>query len=1068
MNNFKYIVVSSLLIGLICSLASFQASAQSKGLNILRGEVVDLSTAEKLPGATVLVSETGQLTVSDKDGSFMLELDSGKYMLSVHFIGFKTRNIPVSIPADKEIRVEMEADEIALESVEIVSTGFQQLPKERATGSFAYLGQDLVDRRVSTNILERLEDVAPGVIFNRNNAGSDPISIRGRSTLFANTTPLIVIDNLPYEGAIENINPNDVESITVLRDAAAASIWGAQAGNGVIVITTKSGKRGQPLSISFNSNVTMAEIPDLHYRPQMEITDFIDLEIRLFEKGYYNSAANSVNKNPLSPTVETLLALGEGRITQSEADARISAYRNQDFRSELEENYYRKAVNQQYFLQAQGGGDNHNLLFSAGYDRNLSSVIGNANQRITINAKSDFRLLADRLRVSTGIYLGKATTQTGTNVPTGYAYDILQDGQGNHLPITSLLNRRYIDQQAESGLLDWNFVPLDEIGMMDNSVNGMDYRINASLNYKLFEGLDAQVVYQYWNSGTTTRNRDDQKLFSMRHLINNYTQVEEDGQLLRNIPLGDRLELNNEQAHSHNVRFQVNYFKKFKGGSSITALGGSEIRDLSRISDAALYYGYDDATGVSRLVDYLSLFPMQYNPGLRRAIPAGDTHSGVTDRYLSYFLNTSYNFRDRYTLSASGRKDMSNLFGVEANMRGVPLWSAGAAWNISSERFYHWDWMGFMRLKLTYGYNGNVDKSISALTAVAIATRNILIPNLPFAVITNPPNPDLRWERIGITNLALDFESKNSRVAGSIEYYHKKGKDLIGESPVPLSNGILSYTGNFSETKTNGIDLMLTTVNTLGALKWTTIAMASFIDEEVVSFKGARTLSQYLGSSGGGLVPREGSPLFAIYSYRWGGLDPDSGNALGYLDGELSDDYGKILGATQPEDLILHGAARPTYFGALRNELSYKNWNLSANVTYRAGYYFRRRSVNYRDLLTGVISHPDYADRWQQPGDELTTQIPAMPEVLNTSRDSFYQFSSVLVEKGDHVRLQDVRLSYTLGRAAFPNLPFQNMEIYGYANNLGIIWKATSLNLDPDYPETKPLRSIAFGLRVGF
>ncbi len=1068
MKKCRGILIASLLIGLMECLAVLQATAQNKAVYSLRGEVIDLSTAEKLPGATVLVSETGQLTVSDRNGNFELELDSGKFTLSVHFIGFKTQNIAVSIPGDQQIKVEMEADEIALESVEIVSTGFQQLPKERATGSFAYLGQDLVDRRVSTNILDRLEDVAPGVIFNRNNAGSDPISIRGRSTLFANTTPLIVIDNLPYEGAIENINPNDVESITVLRDAAAASIWGAQAGNGVIVITTKSGKRGQPLSISFNSNVTMAEIPDLHYSPQMEITDFIDQEIRLFERGYYNSAANSVNRNPLSPTVETLLALREGRLTQSEADSRISAYRNRDFRSELEENYYRNAVNQQYFLQAQGGGDNHNLLFSAGYDRNLYSVIGNSNERITLNAKSDFRLLADRLRLSTGIYLGKATTRTGTNVPTGYAYDILQDGLGNHLPITSLLDRRYIDQQAGSGLLDWNFIPLDEIGMVDNSVNGMDYRINASLNYKLFEGLDAQVVYQYWNSATTTRNRDDQNLFSMRHLINNYTQVDEDGQLLRNIPLGDRLELNNEQAHSHNVRFQANYFRKFKGGSSITALGGAEVRDLSRISDASLYYGYDDATGVSRLVDYLSLFPMQYNPGLRRAIPAGDSHSGATDRYVSYFLNASYSFRDRYTLSASGRKDMSNLFGVETNMRGVPLWSAGAAWNISSERFYKWDWMGFMRLKLTYGYNGNVDKSISALTAVAFATRNILIPNLPYALITDPPNPDLRWERIGITNLALDFESKNARVAGAIEYYHKKGKDLIGESPVPLSNGILTYTGNFSETKTNGLDLMLTTVNTVGALKWTTIAMTSFIDEEVVSFKGARTVGQYLGSSGGGLVPREGSPLFAIYSYKWGGLDPDSGSSLGYLDGELSDDYGKIIGATQPEDLIFHGAARPTCFGALRNELNFKNWSLSVNVTYRAGYYFRRRSVNYRDLLTGVISHPDYADRWQQPGDEMKTQVPAMPEVLNTSRDSFYQFSSVLVEKGDHVRLQDIRLSYTLGRTVFPNLPFQNMELYGYANNLGIIWQASNIDLDPDYPNTRPLRSVAFGLRIGF
>jgi hypothetical protein len=167
-----------------------------------------------------------------------------------------------------------------------------------------------------------------------------------------------------------------------------------------------------------------------------------------------------------------------------------------------------------------------------------------------------------------------------------------------------------------------------------------------------------------------------------------------------------------------------------------------------------------------------------------------------------------------------------------------------------------------------------------------------------------------------------------------------------------------------------------------------------------------------------------------------------------------------------PESLIFHGSARPTLFGSIRNTVDWKRWNLSINMSYRLGYYFRRTSVDYTALSRGEITHSDYSDRWQQAGDEAFTQIPSQPAYLNTQRHNFYSRSAVLVVKGDHIRLQDVRMGYVWDNASSPRLPFRKIEAFVYMNNLGIIWKATDMDLDPDFRTMKPLQSASLGLRI--
>ncbi|EOZ91938.1 TonB-dependent receptor [Indibacter alkaliphilus LW1] len=1058
----KKALLKKLPLGLfILALALVPLASQAQ----LKGTVLTMPNRQELPGAVIMIRPSDRSAISDAQGEFSISLEEGIHTLTVSYLGFKTYTLQLDYPQTNELTIILEPDQMDLGEVEVVTTGYHEIPKERATGSFVKVGQELVDRRISTNILERLEDVTSGLIFNRNSPNTDPLSIRGRSTLFGNSFPLIVIDNLPYEGPLENINPNDVESVTVLRDAAAASIWGAQAGNGVIIITTKKGKMDMPLKVSFNSNVNVIEPQDLFYQPLMDIGDFVNHERGLFEANYYNAQINAPSRQPLSPVVETMLAERNGLISQSERDAALATFSQQDRREQLRDFYYRPAVNQQYALQLTGGGKNHNYAFSAGYDRNGSDVIDNTFERITLTAKNSWSAFSNRLEISTGIAYSKTADRSGTSVPNIlHPYEALRDANGNNLAVVSAINTRFRDQMQGSGLLDWSFRPLDEIGMVNSRTGSDDFRINLGTNYKIIEGLNAQVLYQLWRNNLSSSNLQEEELFTMRNLINSFTQVAEDGSLSRPVPLGSRLYTTKRESFSHNLRGQLNYSRKFQIGE-LAALGGWEMRDRQSLQDRMSYYGYNDRLGISTPIDHVTLFPQFQNPGSRQAIPYGGLHSGDIDRFVSYFANASYTLQDKYTLTMSGRRDMSNLFGVNANQRGVPLWSVGGSWLISNESFFNWDYMPFLKLRTTYGYNGNVDRFSSALTTMRYTTFNMIIPGLPYGFINTPPNPDLRWERIKITNFGLDFENKSGRLSGNIEFYTKTGVDLIGESLIPESNGLMNFRGNFSSTRTMGWDITLNTLNLDRGIRWNTQYLISFVNDKVLSFDGSRSVGQYIGSASTSVMPMEGNPLFAVYSYGWQGLHPDTGDPMGLFEGEASTNYAGIINSFTPETLYYHGPARPTAFGSVRNDFMYKALGISFNLSYRFGHYYRRRSVNYMDLNRGMITHGDFSERWQQPGDEAITNVPSLPVGLNNARHLFYQGSGSLIESADNIRLQDIRLSYRPGTGLPKNSPLSGAEIYCYVNNVGILWKATNERIDPEFQTMRPLRSVALGVR---
>jgi TonB-linked SusC/RagA family outer membrane protein len=1041
----------------------------------LTGRVTSASDQTPLPGVNVIIKGTTAGTSTNAEGIFTIEAAEHQTLI-FSFIGYKQMAMPVGEQVYMD--VQLEEDIATLGEVTIVSTGYQQLPKERVNGSFVQIDNTLLNRRVGPHLLARLEDVTSGLIFNRNMEGKEnDISIRGMSTINSQSQPLIVIDNFPYEGDINTLNPNDVESITVLKDAAAASIWGARAGNGVIVITTRKGASNQATKVSFNSNVTFTQKPDLFYQSKMSSAQMIENERRLFDKGYYTTAETSYS-SPLTPAVELMIANRDGLLSDSDLERKLAELSTYEVRNDYEAYLYRNSVHQQHAINLQGGSSTHRYYMAAGFDQNLDNLVGNEYSRLTLNLNNAWTVLKDKLTINAGIYYSRNTTRTdngGTSAITYngsnpmYPYARLKDDSGNNTAITKDHRQSFMEQAAGEGLLDWSYSPLEEIEATDNKATLADYRINTSLNYSIIDGLNAEVLYQYWESNRQHRILHQENSYYTRNLVNRFSSVDGDGIVTRNIPVGGILDNTHTASLNHALRGQLNFNKVF-GDHALSALAGYEVRELDTRESITRNYGYNDALATTQPVEYTTYFYRYDNPYSGGSIPYVDSQSSLTDRFISSYANASYTYKDRYSISASARRDQSNLFGVNTNQKSVPLWSAGIGWTISEEPFYPLPWLSYLKLRTTYGANGNINKDVTAYTT-AYSLGYDELTGLPYSVIQNPGNADLKWEKVKVYNLGIDFEAAHQRLTGSFEFFTKAGEDLIGTRAFAPSSGVTSFTGNFASTRSSGVDLTLNSVNIKAGLQWNTTLLVSVLKERVRKYESETSvgsLLQYGPGMEGFVAPQEDKPLYAIYSYAWAGLDPETGNPRSYLNGVPSTDYNAIVNETTAEKLLYHGPARPTHYGSLRNTLTWKNIAFSFNVSYRLGYYFRKKSVLYNEVLSGYVSHGDYGLRWQQQGDEAVTNVPSLPESYDNNREMIYTYSSALVEKGDHIRLQDISLSYTLDCRHMERLPFSKVEIYSYVNNIGILWKAASGNLDPDYPTSKPSRSVALGVRIDF
>ena len=1026
--------------------------------------VVKDEAGKPAAGVSVSVKGTNKGTTTNDNGEFtLIDIDPSATLVfsSVNMETYETK-----LNGRNDLALVLKAKVSKLEDVEItsVNTGYQTIPKERATGSFVHIDNALLNRSVSTNILDRINGVTSGVLFTPGltpgTVSSDnraAISIRGRSTIYSNPNPLIILDNFPYDGDLSTINPNDIESIDILKDAAAASIWGAYSGNGVIVITTKKGKYNQPMRVSLNTNFSIGNKPNLYYTPFLNTSDYIDVEQYLFGVGGFNFYTGSTaTATQISPVGEILIRQKNGLIGAADASAQISSLRTVNYRKDLNNYFYQPAVNQQYAINLNGGGTNNQYFFSAGFDNNQPNLKYNNYQRFTLNGNNTYSLFKDKFQINAGILYAQSTT---SNNNSGFFNAIpewqLVSSDGLPIPVGVKYRQGYLDTAGQGKLLDWNYRPLEEAQLSDNTIKLINYTINLGLKYKIIKGFELNMLYQYSDGNSTQQNYHSQTTFYARDLINRYTNVNfTTGTITYRIPKGGIVDFSSLSYYSHQLRTVLNYSHNWGTSHSLTALAGGEIKNYNSQSRTYTLYGYDKSIQTAANIDFIDPFPLYSTLlGSTKLIPSNVSNLGATNRYLSYFANLAYTYLGRYIITVSGRQDASNIFGVSTNEKTVPLWSVGIKWNLDKEPFYNLQWLSHLNARVTYGYNANSNTNVSALTT-ATYSSNVNQWNQRVATLQNPPNPLLRWEKINILNIGLDFGIKGDIIKGSVEYYKKKGTDILGNAPIAPQLGTTQFFGNLADTRGQGVDVTITSqIISRKQFQWNAEFLLSYTTDKITSYKfKPSTINTYVSNQTGGVNPLEGNPVYAVMGYRFAGLDT-SGRPQFLFDGKISTDYSGLVSSTNYDNLKYIGPATPVYFGSLRNTFAFKQISLSFNITYKMGYWFTNPYVTTAGSGgTGAGQvFQDYQSRWQKKGDEQFTSIPAYVYGTSDGRYVVYSFSDANAIKGDHIRLQDLELDYTLNKKQFSKLPFTNVKLYFYVNNIGILWRANNKGIDPDY-----------------
>ncbi|HMC98672.1 MAG TPA: hypothetical protein VKH37_00915, partial [Ferruginibacter sp.] len=431
-------------------------------------------------------------------------------------------------------------------------------------------------------------------------------------------------------------------------------------------------------------------------------------------------------------------------------------------------------------------------------------------------------------------------------------YTMLADSAGNPIPVMVQYRQAYLDTAGGGKLLNWNYYPLDEHNNISNKNRSQSLVGDINLNIKLIKGLNADIKYQYERQAATTTIQYDPESFYARNLINTYSQLNRNtGVVTYKVPKGGILSNSSSLLMSHNFRGQLNFLQTWHK-HEVSAIAATEVREVHSTSNSFVTYGYNSDILTFSPVDFANSYP-NYVTGSTSFISSGVSFSDKINRFVSFLGNAGYNYNNKYSLTVSGRRDASNLFGVHTNDKWNLLWSVGAGWDVSKEKFFHFKPVNYLKLRMTYGYSGNVDQRNAAVTVLTYQSNSSFL-QTPTAIISQFGNPDLRWEKVGMFNAGIDFKAFNGRLQGFIEHYRKREKDLFGSAAVDYT-AVATYRldRNVASMKGWGWDIELSSINLNGKIGWTSNLNFSTNHDKVTDYYLAiRSATSYL--SGGTAV----------------------------------------------------------------------------------------------------------------------------------------------------------------------------------------------------------------------
>ena len=998
---------------------------------------VDDEHGEPLPGVSVVLKGTTTGVATDINGEFTLMVPNAEAVLVFSFVGMKTQELPVV--ADKPMRVVLESASEQMD--EVVVTGVQTIEKGRATGSFALINQEDMKAVYSMSLSEKLEGQVPGLYLDKNNE----MIIRGVSTLNANTKPLIVVDGFPMESSELNLNPNDIEQVTVLKDAASASIWGIRAANGVVVVTTKRGAQNKGLQVSYSGNVTYgsrASWDDLHI---LNSHDYAHLD-------FENAVDQGVSNRPYSGRTEIediALAYENGELSLEQAYAKVDTIGMFNNQKQIEDNFYRNTFSQQHNLSIQAGGERNAMYISLSYDQNKDTEVGNEYNKVNLLFNNDV-YLRKNFTASLGVRGTYQVTKRNAEDVTEYEpYKRILNDDGTYYNERTGISDVWQEAFLELGMKDWHKNILENMRMNDKKTK--DYNVSTSLrlSWKPIEQLElsSQGNYEFGNSEAIDWYSEDH--YTTRNLTNQYTNVRvEDNrpvEIIENyLPTsGGIRDITNEHTISYSVRNMITWSDQ-QGEFDYKVMIGNEFYSLEGNTYSDRLWGYDPELLTSQSINLAELqagVPGYTGTGDDLNLSYAPSTEETLERYTSYFGTASVTWRERYDLFGSVRLDQTNLLTNASEFRNNPSWSVGAKWNIAREDFFKTDWVNELGLRLSYGLTGNIDKSTGP-DIVAEAETDFMT-QMNYLNVTNPSNPELGWEKTYSWNVGADAVLWNGRLNVTADFYSKKSKNLLANVEIDPTVGWASVYRNSAEVVNRGIDLTLSGKLIDRAVEWDATLQFSYNKNEVTSLNYTPTISgAYNGS------PMLGQPVGYIAVHRYGGLDGEGEPTFLYEDGGEQQPY-TDLGKLTIDGLKFVGRTEPPVFGSLNTSLRFYDFTLSLMVNYKFGH-----KMHLTAPITTILGLKKewYSEKYRWVEGDLNKDkwVPKHSTDLfqDFNRTDCLGLSDKLVDDADMIQLKSVSLEYDLTRL-LNKIKIRGGSLRVSAENVAY-WVANDWDLNPD------------------
>lgn len=1084
-----------------------------------------------------MVTNKSYLTVTDTAGAFHIDSVAvgGNYSFLFSCIGYKAKTLSgYRLEAGKTINllVTLHEDSTSLGDV-VVTTGYTTIRRQNFTGSYASLSGKELERDGSADVTKMLEGRFAGVSFQNVSGtfGAAPkLRIRGATSLSGDNKPLWVIDGVIVEdvvnisnealttgdmntllgSSIAGISPSDIEEITILRDAAATALYGARAMNGVIVVTTKKGRSsaGGYSSINYTGNFSRYIKPDYADFDIMNSAEQMSVLMEELNKGYYQApeVMQGANGGVIYQMYNQIEKYNEsngqyGLINDYQhKNAFLQRYANAN--TNWFDLIFKNSLMQEHALSVSSGTDKFQTYGSLDYLKDGGFTLGNSVERIIGNFKMNFKV-GPKFKGEI-LSVGSVRNQRAP----GAQDQVSEPVYGSYIrgfdinPYQFVLNTsRMLTPYDEDGNLEYfreNYAPfniLNELNTNYMKLGVVDYKIQATAAYQVLPSLEYSVIgaYRYVKTENQTYALENSNFVQAYRANGNAIMIGSNDYLYTDpdvsnatpevvLPSGGFYNINATTMKNYYLRHALNFNKTF-GDHSLTAFASMEIRSIERQNEYFDGVGYQYENG--GLVN-------PYYKYFKQAGEQGKAYFGMQpgiDRFLAYMGQATYSYKNRYTLTGAMRYDGSNKMGESKTARWLPTWNVSGSWNINEESFWKENKvMSSAAIRASYGLVGNIGNATNseAVYYNQIARRPYITDQETLTYIDHLANSQLTWEKQHELDLGANLGFLKNRINLVMDYYKRRQFSLIGPVMTSGIGGEYQKVGNYASMKGQGIEFTLDAkiVNTKD-FGWSVSLNMAKNTSKITSLETDPRIWDAVSGNGAAIL---GYPVRGMFSVQFAGLD----HYLGYpkFIGTGSDKPVTTYINLQSDDLSnlkYDGPTDAVNTGGLYTNFRYKGFSIAGLVRFASGNVLRLNpviSAAYSDMQALT---KDMYNRWEMPGDELKTTIPAIldqvaaAQVVDNEGNTvsavypynLYNYSTERVAKGDYIKLAYINLSYSLPAPLCKKLGLKATTFAFTTNNIWTIYADKRLNgQDPEFfnsggvalPQPKYL---TFTLKVG-